>query len=75
MIKLYLFERNVFTAIFFTPFSQQVISNHISETEIKRKNNFFRGILYTSGWGNWTLRGKKMGSKGPPHYIQPRPLT
>ena len=33
MIKLYLFERNVFTPNFFTPFSQQVIRNHISETE------------------------------------------
>ena len=64
MIKLYLFERNVFTAIFFTPLSQQVIRNHISETEKKHKNEIFHESLYTSGWGNWTFRGKKFGIQG-----------
>ena len=47
MIKLYLFERNVFIAIFFTPLSQQAIRNHISEKEKKHKNEIFHESLYT----------------------------
>ena len=74
MIKLYLFEKNVFTAIFFTPYSQQVIRNHISETEIKCKNEIFREILYTSEWGNWTIRGKKFGIQGTT-TLYPTPPT
>ena len=44
MIKLYLFERNVFTASFFTPLSQQVIRNHISETEKSTKMRIFMKV-------------------------------
>ena len=44
MIKLYLFERNVFIAFLFTPFSQQVIRNRIPETEINKDE-----ILYKVG--------------------------
>ena len=44
MIKLYLFERNVFTAIFFTLLSQQVIRNYISEMEKNTNMRFFMQV-------------------------------
>ena len=75
MIKLYLFERNVFTAIFFTPLSQQVIRNHISEKEKSTKMRFFMEVNTQVGGEIGHSKGKNLGSKGPPCYIQPRPLT
>ena len=75
MIKLYLFERNVFTAIFFTPLSQQVIRNHISETEKSTKVRFFIKVYTQVGGEMGHSEGKKLGSKGPLRYIQPCPLT
>ena len=69
MIKLYLFERNVFTAIFFTPLSQQ------SETQKSTKMRFFMKVYIQMGGGTGNSEGKNLGSKGPPRYIQPRPLT
>ena len=74
MIKLYLFERNVFTAIFFTPLSQQVIRNHISETEKSTKKRFFMKVYTQVGGEIGHSEGKNLGSKGPARYIQPRPL-
>ena len=35
--------------------------DRVKFTEIKRKNENFCEILYTSGWGNWTFREKKIG--------------
>ena len=75
MTNLYLFERNVFTAIFFTPLSQQVIRNHISEMEKSTKMRFFMKVYTQVGGEIWQSEGKNLGSKGPPRYIQPRPLT
>ena len=66
MIKLYLFEKNVFTAIFFTRLSQQVIRNHISEMEKSTKMRFFMKV-YTQVVGEiGHSEGKILGSKGPP---------
>ena len=79
MIKLYLFERNVSTAIFFTPLSQQVIRNHISETEKSTKMRFFMKVYTQVGGeigGGGGGGGGDLGSKGPRviSIIQPRPL-
>ena len=75
MIRLYLFERNVFKAIFFTPLSQQVIRNHISETEKSAEMRFFMKVYTQVGGEIRRSEGKNLGPKGPPHYIQPHPLT
>ena len=75
MIKLYLFERNVFTAIFFTPLSQQVIRSHISEMEKSTKMGFFVKVYTQMGGEIGHSEGKNLGAKGPLRYIHPRPLT
>ena len=71
MIKLYLFERNVFSAIFFIPLSDQVIRNHIrvSETEKSTKMRFFKKVYTQVGGETGHSGGKNLGSKGPLHYI------
>ena len=75
MVKLYLYERNISIVIFFTPFSQQVLRNHISETEIKCRIKFFMKFYTEVGGEIGHSEGKNLWSKGPLCYIQPRLLT
>ena len=61
--------------MFFTPLSQQVIRNHISEMEKSTKIRFFMKVHTHVGEEIQHLEGKNLGSKGPPRLFQPRPLT